>query len=250
MGEFELSFWSERDFEKRLFLAQGEEFCYTIVYRVRKTEYINTGLGFYRKSLIDVEKVSTAVSYDEIKRSLPKGVQCSTTHDGCNPVNLFSGKTAYRLERDVATITVTKEVSQQLFASRFAEEGCAFRDYLLENRMDILKKLLENKLKYWYDSAYVAVTSSYVTKNRFDDSNSDRIYFMAYGLKDMDSEGQKYGLLLAMIEVLKNANMAKGYPVTEIKYGWDWVRTGSLLSADVTGYKHQPNEHTQDLQGW
>lgn len=244
---------SEIDFERRVFLAQGSEFSYSVIINTRYTEYCETDFGFYQKPVFGGTKWTRELDYNQIIMAFPKGLRYSKIHEVRNPVKLFGGKVAYEYEYDILTITVPEAVSASLFSDWYYREANQFRNHILTSKLELLNRLINNEMQHTssHDVSYFAVGLHYITTDPFDDDHVRRQFFASFGMQSLHSKGQQFGLLLAMIDLTKKIYMERHQIVMIPRFRWEKeLGTNNCLICAYLSEKENENKYTNRLSEW
>ena len=225
--EDELAQWVRSTCYHDVFASQGNAFTICMRLEAHRVRYEKNLFGKWVTGLFDshVNPNLRMFSANSVMKYVPQGaiVTAETiiaSDERKSPGTRTFATVIYEL---LIKIEVSKKIASELFNQSFGKEGYIFRDYLINERIDVISSLsdgiMETRLNKWcglYTKLYVYKNG---ISNRDDDDYSKHRFFSKWELKDLDSIGKQYGLLLAILELYNPIWRQEG--VLDIEYTFD-----------------------------
>lgn len=147
-----------------------------------------------------------------------------------------TGAKAYRIVGRRVYVTVPNDYASKIFRDTYINIGLPFRDVLLTQHSKILNEIVGFTGTYRF-----TVTTHGITRGNFsfcgEDDPRDYLTFEKLGMLPLNSNGQMYGMAMAIVETIKKQIPSMRDCILEMKRG-----TNNGIEVWLRGKQEEPKE--------
>lgn len=195
-----------------------------------------------------------------IKKSAPTVLLDERIKEDWKPNMSFDHEGANYAEGRRVYISVSDDYAAKVFKETYETPGVKFKNVLLTKYKDIILEMTSliqqfYTSQFFVDDNYVGwssgiacKTSRYINTNHYD--IGEAISFDKFEMKPLESLGQKYGMILAIIEMLKNSNPKYKNADYRMLYGFYCCGNSKCIKVDIQFLQEVKVETPKILNDW